>query len=334
MMSVNFKDKYLKYKKKYLELCNNMIGGAAAGKGQQNYNSKVPVFEQNGINNTASIYIAVAIDVKSNIGKAIKERTMATVKQMPNYTCTPAFSHIPPHNVLLEPHVTLFEFTFDASTHYGQIITKDFTSGTNKIAQIIKDCFDNTLKNSLLVSNPSEYNILGSYFVRIYDFDANEYKKFKECVRENIFKSFGGDIKYAQNVGPKIKNHYIPIKVPSKLPGFKPKEYYYFKYTDKKGIYKLNYAIDAYFFGDGWKPHISLIRFAQPQPLLQDVEKIFKTVQQPQKNLSLTYITMCGIKDSVKGLKGQYFNGSLSNLTVTLNHPAYPMNHYKVSIKL
>jgi hypothetical protein len=62
MMSVNFKDKYLKYKKKYLALCDtlfnsmidgmeneyfdlDMFGGAAAGReNPQNFSSKLPVF--------------------------------------------------------------------------------------------------------------------------------------------------------------------------------------------------------------------------------------------------------------------------------------------------
>jgi hypothetical protein len=261
---------------------------------------------------TGSLYFQVEIDTLSEIGNEIHYRRVNSKPDINTLLAPITFDNT------ITLHVTILEIYFDITSELGKTITDCMIDKNKKIkiSNIVETAFNRYLKNKRLYSPQGSYEKLGNFFTRTYEAPQNEYSNFKKYIYSELFNLINYDIK-TKNLNLYIYNA-LNIKTNKELN---------FNIYYSPNNNNINYAISDYFYKNGWKPHLSILRFND------DIDQnkftgVLNKFKKNKHNKDLRYINLSSY-NSTNNTKG-----SLSKIKVTLNHPSYVMYLHNIEINI
>ncbi len=261
---MNFKDKYIKYKKKYiylkkllqqsdynsniiedLNLDNSINGGGC------DWSSPVkesPITSSNITKpwnaNSNLLYIALVISKTSEVGIEIDARTLKVSRQS-------AFISYGSGKLLISPHISLLQIYIKEN----DFLDKHFKSALQHIGNKVMQIYLETFKNITIHSSYGEYEILGKFLTRNYN-DNTDARKLLDNAKE-AQKNFRVELNNYLFT-ELLKEQLTDISM-EKHPPFQGGQMFdhYFKIPQ---TYPNSILAEGSYFTDGWTPHVSLFR--------------------------------------------------------------------------
>lgn len=303
--------KLLKEFNKYNDL---LIQSGGAFKYESQY--KIWIDNTNKNDLTGCLYFQFEIDKNSVIGKELNDRKTKSKSNLDVLLGKNIY------NTDIIPHITVLEIYFDISSNLGKTITDYITNNQKKeiISNIVKTAFNTYLLNNHLYSQLGNYEKLGNFFTREYNQPQNKnaYSNFKKYIYIELCKLINYDITTTKLNNYSYKS--VNTKTNNNL------NFNIFFTNDKNNT--INYAISDYFYEDGWKPHLSIMKFNDDinQNKFNEVINIFKS---NTNGKSLSHINLWPVGKQINN-----HTGTLSKIKVTLNHPNYNMYQHSIDILL
>lgn len=259
--NLNYYNKYLKYKQKYINL-KNMSGG----KKQKAWD----------IRDDKNFYINVEIDKDSFLGKEYINR-LQEIKKDPKFTNIKIpFTGQKPFRL----HTTLLEILIPENNildiKLKEILQNDIEK--NKFLDSIKEKYELYFEDVVAYSNIGKYECLGNFFVRLYDDEKfltniiDNYKNFKIMIIYTLLRYCGLNCSNINKIHIKTSNY----------------TYYFDEYNNPL------FAIKKFFYKPdpinktGWIPHISMIKDVDKK-ICSNITKFLTTHKQTtNKSLNRT----------------------------------------------
>lgn len=309
MMSINYYDKYLKYKTKYNNI-KNQFGGS-------NYISPFKLYLGNGNKNiTCSIHIQIKINPDSYVGKELHARRNKCIQSLENILGNNEFT------INFKPHITLLEIFFNPETVLGNTIINSLINNDHVIINIISNAYDELLRNKFCHSPIDNYIMLGNFFTRQYQ-EPENYSDFKIKIYKELCNLVSNHINLSD-----LYRH-LPLQLTNK----NGKIITFHRFSGSE----IDYIVSDYFYGNGWIPHLSLIKFSSNNTqMINETQEVFDEIKNVFKNSAsllsssgnmitraLSYINLWSLNETKNG-----YTGSIYSIQVTLNHPDYEMYEY------
>jgi hypothetical protein len=262
---MNFKDKYIKYKKKYiylkkllqqsdnnsniiehLNLDNSIDGGGCGWSSSKklSYNTSSKITKPWNTNSNL-LYIALVISQKSEVGEEIDRRTIS-VSGKSAYLSYGSGKLISPHISLLQIHIK-----------ENSILDCNFKSKLQDIGNKVMQIYLDTFTDITIHSSYNEYALLGKFLTRNYndnephrqllDKAKKAQTKFREKLNNYIFKDL---------LKKQLEDFYILKYIP--IQGSSGQIFdHYFENSEK---YPNSILAEGSYFTDSWTPHVSLFK--------------------------------------------------------------------------
>jgi hypothetical protein len=305
---MDYLEKYLKYKNKYLELKYQYGGGDEIVLPDECIRKPIPIQKKKysepwSEKKSKLLFIALTISDKSSLGKEIEQRSISMGLESPYNTKSTDIGN--EHNKfklirksgkfiskskegrLVIPHVTLLQVRIKKDSVLDNYLrtTKNYTA----FAKITKAEFLNnyTVSNSAkplqLYSNPENYKILRDWFAIVYNqyipvdlsnnIDSYRNKIINELLKINYNKSNKGD-NYKNNEVTQTKLNEIGNGPTIQFTHFKVKQ-----------VKDANIAVSDFYMN--LEPHISLCKISQNKTL-ENLKQEF----QRGKSVEMSYVNL------------------------------------------
>ena len=262
---MDYRKKYLKYKNKYNNYCNQLGGtlqlassnSSVTGEDQDEYMPPTSGFEpelsQLAVNPDENIIDVQDVNMTVQTGGAFAFKSNTVLFVLANLTDSALLNAYKQRIDLLlayvskpkVPHITLFELHINQDHPAAQYFSSPL------FQQAVKDIYTRTFADIELKSPFGAYAVFGDvkkFFVRKYSTDRPDViTQFRINIYDYIEQNF--------NITRS------PNRYEKKRPTGSNKDFYYFSFDyngDRK--YQELYAVSEYHFGRGiWEPHMSII---------------------------------------------------------------------------
>jgi hypothetical protein len=280
---MNFKEKYIKYKKKYIYLKkllqqsnHNSINGGGC-----DWSSAVkasPITSSNIIKpwnaNSNLLYIALVISKTSEVGLEIETRTFIVSKKS-------AFISYG-LGKLISPHISLLQIYIKENDCLDLYLKTKLQDIGTKVMQIYLDTFTNIT----IHSSYGEYAILGKFLTRNYnDNDPNRQLLDKAKKAQTDFRNKLNNYIFEEILKEQLTN----------IGTFKPFQggsgQMFEHYCKKSQTYPDSILAEGTYFTDDWNPHVSLFRTIDKETIDKELVQKFKNAA-GSRNMS--YINLWG----------------------------------------
>ena len=251
---MNFKEKYIKYKKKYIYLKkllqqsnHNSINGGGC-----DWSSPVkasPITSSNITKpwnaNSNLLYIALVISKKSEVGIEIEART----SKVSGNSAFISYGS----GKLISPHISLLQIYIKENS----FLDNHFKSALQHIGNKVMQIYLETFKDITIHSSYDEYAILGKFLTRNYnDNNPNRQLLDKAKKAQTYFRNKLNNYIFEEILVEQLTNIYIGTFKPFQGGSGQMFEHY----CIKSQTYPDSILAEGTYFTDGWNPHVSLFR--------------------------------------------------------------------------